>query len=391
MKVLFIHNKYKQFGGEDVAVGLESSILKEKGHETETLIFDNDSIDGVFSKFRFAFQSVYSFSSARRVSRVIREFKPDIVHVHNTFFVASPSVIYAARRYRIPVVLTLHNYRMICCNALLLRDNKICELCTQKKFPLSGIRYKCYRNSAVESALVTFITGFHKIINTWKNKISIYITLNDFFRSKLLHSSLDVPAEKMITKSNCIPDPGEGKEQREDFFLFAGRISKEKGVHVLANAFADMPQTKILIAGDGPEKKILQEKYKTCSNIIFLGRLEKLQLTDYMNRSKAFICPTIWYEGTPLAIIEAFASGTPVIASNLGPLAESISDGYNGLHFTSGNAEDLKEKVKLFIKETEHNTLFYQNARQTFIEKYHINIHYNKIIKIYEKAIATQS
>lgn len=387
MKILIIHNKYKQFGGEDVAVELESSVLIQNNHEVEILYFDNSPIDSHLSKITAAFRAIYNFSSARKVSKAILKFKPDVIHIHNLFFIASPSILYAASKHKVPVVLTLHNYRLICANALLLRNNKICELCTQKKFPFEGIRYKCYRNSATESALVTSITGIHKLLKTWQNKIHTYITLNEFSRSKLLHSSLNIPAGKMITKPNFVPDPGEGSMQRENFFLFAGRIVKEKGVHVLASAFATMPENKIIIIGDGPEKDLLQEQFRSYPNIFFEGQMEKNMVTEHMKRCKAFICPSIWYEGAPLTIIEAFATGTPVIASKLGSMAESITDGVNGLHFNAGDANDLCAKIRLLIAETENNSLFYKNARQTYLEKYHAGIHYNAILKIYENAV----
>jgi glycosyltransferase involved in cell wall biosynthesis len=387
VKILIIHNRYKQFGGEDVAVELESSILAKKGHEIRTLYFDNTAFDGFVSKIRAGFGSVYNFSSARKVSMMIRQFRPDIIHIHNLFFVASPSVLYAAYKHKIPVILTLHNYRLICANALLLRNNTVCELCTQKKIPLSGIRYKCYRNSVAESALVTGITSLHKILNTWRNKVHTYIALTEFSRSKLLHSSLHIPANRMVTKPNFIPDPGEGNLRRENFFLYAGRLVKEKGIHILAKAFANMPDNKIIIIGDGPERRSLQEQFKEYPNICFIGQIEKKEVAEYMKRCKALICPSIWYEGAPLTILEAFATGTPVIASRLGSMIESITDGYNGLHFTAGDPHDLSRTVRLFLKESDNNSMFYKNARQTYREKYHEEIHYDAILKIYEKAI----
>ena len=390
MKILFIHNRYKQFGGEDVVVEQEASLLADKGHEVRTIIFDNTSIAGFFSKLKTSFQSIYNFSSAKKIAGSISEFKPDIVHVHNLFIVASPSIIYAAQKAKIPVVMTLHNYRLICANALLLRDNTVCELCVSKKFPISGIRYKCYRNSAFGSALVTFITGFHKIFNTWKNKVATYITLNEFSRSKFLNSSLHVPTDKLITKPNFIPDPGETATQREDFFLFAGRLVVEKGVYVLAKAFAEMPEHKLVIVGDGPEKTRLQDQFKDHPNIIFTGTLDKQEVKEYMRSCKALICPSIWYEGAPLTIIEAFATGTPVIASRLGSMKESITDGFNGLHFNAGDATDLQEKVKVLNKETASSPMLYKNARQTYLEKYTAETHYRSIINIYENLIAAK-
>lgn len=189
MKILFIHNKYKHNGGEDVALELETSVLSQKGHEVRTLFFDNKQIDGFLSKIRTAFAAVYNFSSARETSKTILRFKPDIIHIHNLFFIASPSILDAAYKHKVPVVLSLHNYRLLCANALLMRNEEICELCIHKKFPLHGIRHKCYRNSSVESALVTTITGFHKLIGTWKSRILTFIAFTEFSRGKFLNSS----------------------------------------------------------------------------------------------------------------------------------------------------------------------------------------------------------
>ena len=371
-----------------MALESETSVLAEKGHEVKTIFFENSPIEGFGSKIKTAFSSIYSFSSARKVTRAIKEFDPNIIHIHNIFFIASPSILYAAKRYKVPVVMSLHNYRLICANALLLRNGKICELCIHHRFPVSGIRYKCYRNSALESGLVTTLTGLHKLIGTWKNKVTAFITLNEFSRSKFLDSSLNLLPENIVTKPNFVPDPGEGDEQREDFFLFAGRLVKEKGAHILIQAFANIPHQKVVIVGDGPERISLQEETMHYSNISFMGQLDKRQLGEYMKRCKALICPSIWFEGTPLTVIEAFASGTPVIASRLGVLSESIIDGYNGLHFTAGDAIDLVKKIEIFLTETGDNRMFYKNARQTYLEKHHQEIHYRAILKIYENAIA---
>jgi len=387
VKILFIHNCYKQSGGEDVVVDSECSLLIEKGHNVDLLRFYNKPIEGFYKKFKTAFSSFFNYTSSIKLKKKIKEFKPDIIHVHNIFFAASPSVFFTSYRLQIPVVITLHNYRLICANALLLRNNSVCELCINKKFPLAGIRYKCYRNSVSETTLVTMITGIHKLIGTWQNKITCYIALNEFSRTKLLHSSLGIPENKMVTKPNFAADPGETKLLREDFFLFAGRIVKEKGVHLLLKAFAATSNQNIIIAGDGPEKNTLELQYRNYSNISFTGYLTKTEITGYMKRCKAFICPSIWYEGAPLTIIEAFATGTPVIASRLGSMLDTITDGYDGLHFTAGDENDLRQKILNFLKITEINDQLYKNARQTYLEKYHPEIHYKSIMQIYKQAI----
>lgn len=388
MKILFIHNKYKQFGGEDVAVDLETSTLIKKGHEVKTLFFDNAPIGGSLSKITAAFRSIYNLASAKKVSKAILEFKPDIIHLHNLFFIASPSVIYAANKHNIPIILTLHNYRLICSNGLLLRDNRVCELCVQKKFPISGIKYKCYRGSSTGTAVVTAITGTHKLIGTWKNRVSAFIVSNEFSKSRFLNSSLDVPADRIIVKPNFVADPGEGNINRDNFFLFAGRIATEKGVDILLEAFVGLPSEKLIVIGDGPEKDLLQKKYSSQTNILFAGKKSRDEVLDAMKRSKAFICPSIWYEFTPFTNFEAFATGTPVIASRLGSMIDTVRDGYDGLHFNVGDANDLRQKIELFVQKVKNNNDYYKNARQTYLEKYHPEVYYRSILKIYETAVA---
>jgi glycosyltransferase involved in cell wall biosynthesis len=383
MRILFIHNAYRQYGGEDVAVELETALLKEKGHDVSLVHFTNEG-----GGMAAAWNAIYNRASARKARAAIRAFRPDIVHVHNWFFEASPAVLFAAAKEKVPVVMTLHNYRMICANALLLRNNIPCELCVPHTFPLYGVRYKCYRGSAAQSALVTAVTGIHKSRRTWQQKVDRYIVLTAFAGSRFEGSSFNVPPEKMIVKPNFITDPGEGPAQREDFFLFAGRLSKEKGVHILVQAFAGLPAHKLVIVGDGPEKDILQARHATATNITFAGKRTRNELLEMMKRCKALIFPSIWYEGLPFTILEAFATGTPVIASKLGSMSELVTEGYNGSLFTAGDITALQEKVMTMAQEGPATAAMYHNARQTYLDNYHPEIHYKSIISIYEQTIA---
>ena len=388
MRILFIHNKYQHAGGEDIAVELETALLAEKGQEVRTLFFSNDEAKGLRGKINLGINAVYNAASAKKVKAAIREFKPDVMHVHNWFFAASPAVLYAAVRENIPVIMTLHNYRLVCANALLLRNNLPCELCVPHTFPVYGIRYKCYRQSAAQSAMVTGITGFHKSINTWQNKVTTYILLTGFAKSRLVGSSFKVDPEKLIIKPNFIPDPGEGLPQREELFLYAGRISPEKGVNVLFEAFSQLPSARLLVIGDGPDREILQRQYANAANINFAGKLSREELLKIMKRVKAVVFPSICYEGLPFTILEAFATGTPVIASKLGAMGEMIRHGYNGLHFAPGNAEELKAALITFDHAVNPSMEMYKNARQTYLDNYHPDKHYKAIMSIYEQTIA---
>lgn len=389
MRILFVHNRYQQEGGEDVALGLEVRLLQEKGHVVSTLLFDNEGMDGFVKKVERGVQALYNRRSARIVARAIREFQPELVHVHNLFFMASPSVIRVAARHGLPVVVTLHNYRLICANALLLRDNQPCSLCVQKVFPLDGIRFKCYRGSAVETGLVTAVTGLHKVFGTWRKKVDAYIMLTEFARSRFRASSMAAASDRFHVLANFIFDPGTGEpaEKRKDFYLFVGRISPEKGVHVLLETFAGLPDIKLLIIGDGPERERMEGAYRSSANIVFAGKKAKVEVLQAMKECRALLFPSIWYEGLPFTIIEAFATGTPVFASAIGAMQELIRDGYNGFHFPPGDADALRSTILGFESHLEEKGPLYQNARATWLKNYDPDSHYAGLLAIYETVL----
>jgi glycosyltransferase involved in cell wall biosynthesis len=386
LKILFIHNRYQYAGGEDAMLLMEKTALETHGHETEVLEFDNQQIDSLASKIRTGLASFYNRQSAKRLKETVRRFRPDLIHVHNLFFTASPSVLFQAARMKVPVVMTIHNFRLICANALLLRDNQVCELCVQKKFPLHGIKYKCYRSSAIESALVTAITGAHKLLHTWQNKTSRIIVLSSFMKEKLLSSSLGVAGDKLAIKANFVTDTGIGDNQREDFYLFAGRLSKEKGIGVLLKAFLDEPGRRLVIAGDGPEKEALAEAIKDAPWIRYVGLQSKENILALMKKCKALLFTSVWYEGMPTTILESFSTGTPVISSRIGAMTELVEDGVNGFHFTAGDPADLKRCLEKFDTDA-GKRLLYDNARQTYLDKYTPAAHYAAIMKLYKEVI----
>ncbi len=389
MKILFIHNQYQYAGGEDIAVDSEIKLLRQKEHDVRVLKFDNKIIVQQKNSFLTGIQSIYNTSSRKLVTDAINTFHPDLIHVHNLFFLASPSVLFAAKKHRVPVILTLHNYRLICCNALLLRNNTVCELCVQKKFPLSGIKYKCYRSSGSQSALVTSITSIHKILRTWKNKVHTYIALTEFGKNKFINSSLALNPGQIKVIPNFVEDAGVGPVSRNGF-LFVGRISQEKGVAMMLECFAELPQYNLIVAGEGPDKMKLQTQFKNSSNIIFYGQKPKNEILELMKQSEALIFPSIWYEGLPFSVIEAFSTGTPVISSNLGAMTDMIKDGYNGLHFYPNNVHDLKESIEKFMQIADRNRIRV-HARETYEKSYTPDSHYHQLLSVYQKALDDSS
>lgn len=393
MKILFIHTRYlHSSGGEDTTVEAESNLMRSKGHDVSLHIFDNANMQsGIAGKFKAGLSGIYNRSSAKKVENIIRGFKPDVVHVHNFFFAASPSILGAIHKSGIPVIVTIQNYRLICANALLLRDNKVCELCISHDFPWYGVKYKCYHHSAIQSAAVGLIAALHKRIGTWKHSVDIYITPSAFTRDKLVHSSFGVSADKIQVKRNFIDDPGTGNPaMRKNYFLFVGRLSAEKGVHVLLEAWRGLPNEQLIIAGDGPERHDLVSKYGSLTNIQFVGHKNRSEVLELMKNCRALVFPSIWYEGLPLTIVEALATGTPVIGSAIGAVSEMISHGHNGVLFEAGQAQGLNQSIGLFNTWVSGNTSLYENARDSYLQNYHPEKCYSASMRIYEEAIKSR-
>ncbi|WP_448528502.1 glycosyltransferase family 4 protein [Raineya sp.] len=384
MKILQIHNRYTKKGGEDGVVEAEKNLLLANNHSVEQLFFENSAIQGL-EKLKIFYKSLYNWEAQKIVREKIKTFQPDIIHLHNLFYVASPAVLYEAHRQKIPVVQTIHNFRLICAGSLLLREGKVCEICTQKTFPLAGIQYKCFQNSAIKSAQLTMVTGLHKWLGTWKNKVDAYITLTEFVKNKLIQSSLHLPNEKIFIKPNFTYDKGFATaEQRQDFFLFVGRLSQEKGVRILLEA-SKTYEFKLEIIGGGEQENLVRAYASSNPNIIYHGFQGQDFIFAKMKACRALLFPSVWYENMPLTILEAFSTGTPVIISDIDNLNEIVTDQHNGLHFRTGNSQDLAQKIQLFQQNSFSH--FYTNARKTYENLYSPEKNYQRLMQIYESVL----
>ncbi len=384
MKILIVHNKYKIYGGEESVFRNEVDLLKKNGHEVETFLMDNDEIGSVFSKIKIGLFGFYNPFSSKIIRKKVDKFLPDIIHIHNFFPLISPSIFFKRARKKIPVVMTLHNYRLICQNAILFRNGKICERCIKKKVPLVGVISKCYRNSSIQTLILVLVTGFHKIIGTWKKRVDRYICLSEFQKKKILESSLNLKSDQIKVKPNFAFEGGEEFLKREDFFLYVGRISVEKGIGTVVEAFKNTDY-KLKIIGEGC---IQEEIKKTCDlqdNMDFLGVMDHDSVMKQMKLAKGLIFPSNIYEGFPMVIVEALLSGTPVIASDIGSQSEIITDGENGYHFTADDPDDLRRKVKKLYNN--NNEFMYGNAFQTYKKYYSDTENYKLLIKIYRELL----
>ena len=332
MRVLVAHNRYQQQGGEDVVAEDEISLLRAKGHEVDVLEEDNDNIGGWGSAAATALSCVYSSSSARAMRQKLDQFKPDLVHIHNFFPALSPSVHYACLKAGVPVVQTLHNYRLLCPASTFQRDGRICEDCLGKLVPWPGVQHACYRQSRLASAAVANMLAVHRMLGTWRRAVTRFIALTEFGRRKFISGGL--PQDKLMVKPNFVRlDPGVGTGGG-GYALFVGRLSAEKGVETLLAAWNQSSPTRALkIVGDGPLAPIVKDAALRNSAIEWLGLCSKETVLGMMAHAEALIVPSVWYEGFPLVVSEAYATGLPVIVSRIGGLPELVAEGRTGMLF----------------------------------------------------------
>lgn len=383
MRILLAHNYYRHPGGEDSVFAAEGKLLSNAGHQIQLYTTNNEALHNFTTKLKTAWQVTYSSQSKHSFKRALRSFQPEVVHIHNFFPMMTPSIYDACDECGIPVVQTLHNYRMICPGELLLRHGKICETCIDSS-PYWGAVYRCYQNSLLGSLAVARMISYHRKEQTWTRKVTKFIALTDFTRQKFIEGGL--PAEKIIVKPNCyagFTGGEESKTRQRHGALFVGRLSKEKGVSTLLKA-SEKIKFPLAIIGDGTlEKSVLSARNKYIST---KGWLQPHEVSKAMGEAAFLVMPSECYETFGLVVIEAFAHGLPVIASRLGAMAELVQDGVTGLHFTPGDAYDLAEKMQWLHDHPQQASAMGNNARKIYLKKYTPEKNYELLINIYTEA-----
>lgn len=384
MRTLLVHNQYQQAGGEDMVFAAEASLLTTHGHAVQQLVFDNDTIApqrSTLGSARLAGSAVWSRHGYTAVRNAIRTFRPDLVHFHNTFPLISPAGYYAARAERVPVVQTLHNFRLLCANGLFYRDGHLCEDCLGKPVPLPGIIHACYRDSRTASSAVVTMQAVHRALRSWTRMVDRYIVLGEFAREKFIQGGL--PADKLVIKPNFVPDPSVGDGQGRSA-LFVGRLSPEKGIQTLLRAWEQLGGTiPLKIAGDGPLAADVAGAVRRLPEVEWLGPLSPAAVTTAMQGAALFVFPSECYEGLPRTILESFAVGTPVVAPNMGAMRAVIRDGETGLHFQSGDPEDLARVVANAFAHPEALVRMRARARAEFEARYTAEENYHRLMEIY--------
>jgi glycosyltransferase involved in cell wall biosynthesis len=399
LKIISVHNRYVQPGGEDQVFESEARLLKDYGHKVRQVEEQTTYPDGVVKKLGVAADCVWSRRWHREFRQILQSERPDVVHVHNFFPLISPSIYYACRRERVPVVQTLHNYRLLCSNAEFYRDGRVCEECLHHGLQ-RGIRYGCYQGSKLGTAALSLMLSVHRKARTWTGMVNCYVALTKFAREKMIEGGL--PADRIRVKPNFVlPDPGPKwarakdtiSREKDGYVLFVGRLVQAKGVLSLLKAWEKMPaHVQLKIVGDGPCREQLESALKSgkYSPVSYLGRLSRPDTLSTMKSARFLVFPSEWYEGFPVTIAEAFACGVPVICSRLGSMQEIVADERTGLHFEAGNPNDLAEKVQWAWAHPEKMDAMGCAARQEFETKYTAAKNIEMLEEIYDFAMGGQ-
>lgn len=382
MRVLLLHNRYQFAGGEDVVVQEEKALLETNEHDVTLLEVNNDDITGLVKKAAVAANTIYSHAAKKRVKVAIANFHPDIVHVHNFFPRLSPAVYDACQEAGVPVVQTLHNYRLLCPNSYFFRNSRVCEDCLGKFIPWPGVAHGCYRGSRVGTAMVAAMLTVHRARRTWTERVNAYIALTEFARQKFIQGGL--PAQKIIVKPNFVyPDPGIG-EGRGGYALFVGRLSPEKGLDTLLNAWERLgKRVPLKIVGDGPLATKVQAAAAKLPGVEYLGRKPVQEVHALMGDAAFLIFPSQWYETFGRVAVEAFARGTPAIASHIGAVAEVVTHGNTGFLFHPGDPQDLATQVEYALSHPSELAQMRRHTRSEFEAKYTAAQNYQKLMEIY--------
>ena len=362
------------------------------GHDVHTFTRESDEIrdDGLRGLMHGGLTYPWNPLEVSRLRKFMHATRPDIVHVHNTFPLISPGVFWAIRDYAASVF-TTHNYRLFCASGLLLRDGAICTRCLDESSVMPALRYGCYRHSRIATLPVATSIALHRPIGTWRSRVDAFIALTEFQRDKLVAAGL--PAERVHVKSNFFagnPSVIAWGERRKAA-LFVGRLTAEKGVEYLIRAWLELQSAPPLrIVGDGPLRAPLEAlaKSRGSANIEFLGAVAPEVAVREVAEAKLLFVPSIWFEGFPIVLQEAFAAGTPCAVSDIGALSTLVKDGTNGLVFKARSATAIAELVRRVWADDALSARISAGARTSFEANYTEEINHRRLMEIYATALA---
>ncbi|HEY7611684.1 MAG TPA: glycosyltransferase family 4 protein [Gemmatimonadales bacterium] len=384
MRILIGHNRYLQPGGEDSVAAAEAALLRAHGHDVVLYTKHNEEVARLGAA-RAAARAVWNGETYRELDRLLCDAPVDVAHFHNTFPLISPAAYYACRARGTPVIQTLHNYRLICPTATLLREGKPCSDCVGRRVPWPGVAHKCYRGSRSASAAVALMLTSHRLAGTWTRLVTRYVAISEFVRSKYVQGGL--PASRITVKPNFVaPDPGPGRRSG-GYAVFVGRLSPEKGIATLLEAWSRPDAALPLwIVGDGPMAADVRAAAAASPRIRWLGPRPPEETRAIIGDAATLVFPSIWPETFGLVLVEAFACGVPVVASALGAPADLVTSQATGFLVPPGDAGALLERAQWLWKNHDAAASMGRRARSTYETKYTAEVNYLDLMRVYREA-----
>ena len=388
MRILQIHNVYRELGGEDAVVRSDREILCAAGHDVLALTGQNP--EGSLRTATALGLSSWNPLAYAHVGRVASEYHPDIVHVHNVWFELSGAALHGARRGAAPIVMTLHNYRMMCANGMLFRAGQSCTDCVGTT-ALHGLQHKCYRQSFLASAASVASIGLHKAINTWGRSVDHFLALTEFSKSKFVEAGIE-PA-RISVRRNVVPDPGPRavRPSSSTEVVYVGRVSEDKGIRILMDAWnrARPDGLQLVIVGDGPMRAELLG-IDPSSSMRYLGPLANPQARKLICGARALVFPSLLFENQPMSLLEAMAAGTPIIASDVGGVPETLADGRGGWLTPPGDVDAWAGRLVALGDDAVVDGMS-SNTRGLYEERYSVAVGLQSLLAVYSSLSMGQS
>ncbi|OGV96711.1 hypothetical protein A2W24_04440 [Microgenomates group bacterium RBG_16_45_19] len=406
MKILIVNKFFYPRGGPETVMFQQMKHLQSLGHEVIPFAMqDERNLETEYSRHfvsnvdyhqingspvknaRIALKMIYSAEAKQKIERLLDETKPNIAHLHNIYHQISPSILGALNRRKIPVVMTLHDFKLLCPSYSFYRDGHNCEECAGRRF-YRAVQHRCIQDSRLKSLVCALEGYYHRWLGTYLENVNQFIALSRFSQKKFIEYGL--PEKKVFSLPNCldvwdyIPD-----YKKKGYVLFAGRLNQRYGVFALLEAASQLPQIEIRIAGTGEEeekaRKFVEEKQ--LKNVRFVGQLAPLQLRQSMSESYFMVFPSTVYHNCPMVILESFALGKPVIATNLGSVPELVRNNSTGLLFETRSVRDLVDKLKRLYQDPHKVREYGKNARKLVEEKYSTEKYYPRLLGLYQKLL----
>ena len=406
MKILLVNKFFHPAGGPETLLFDSMEKLKSLGHEVIPFSMEHPrNLKTKYEKYfvtnvdynnhsrlpwnmvKSTFRIIFNFEAKKKMGQLIKDTKPDIAHLHNIYHQLSPSILLPLKKYNIPVVMSLHDFKLVCPNYTFLRDGQVCEECEGKHF-YKAIKYKCVKGSYLKSTISAVEMYLHKLFKIYESNIDLFIVLSQFSKNRFVRYGL--PEDKIILLPNPIEIPPHRKQERKDkYMLFFGRLSDKNGIFTLVKAMRNLSPIKLKIAGASEQEKLIRDyiRENKMKNIELAGFLSREKLKETIANCDFLVFPNNCYHNCPMSILESFAYGKPVVGSNLGSVPELVEDGITGLLFEPRNEEDLAEKIKYLYNSPQMVEKMGQNARRKVEQNFSAEKYYPKLLQIYEKLI----